>query len=670
MTREQLRDYSPGDGDLGVGALAEANPGGGRRITLREIANTHFMENADQVYSHLLFVNRLLKASGGKFTLSPELLFPLLTNPQPIVQDSINFTLFAEFTKSNSTELGYRFRKALFTELGHPCEVRSLNDDNKTIFKTVFKMKMRNNDETAQKSSDHRKNSYIILEEKSEFIGTTYLSLRLVEDYSKVDQSDSSSSTNETIFSFEIKRQLSFDNDGVLDWTNAGRANWVVDEEEPYVFLTNEALSILSQPMNMRCQYRDTTEETFDEIQSIWKYTLSKPNLDHLNFPIYFPSPDRIKERYIRPYYYLELALLGAKMIKLSVLSNKDVKSFETIAEESKKMFKDEMLMFQNALFMHEFDNKKFDSGSLTYSPIEYLMYELLWQGVDIWPYLDDFTNSMVESFRTNPERFWDTIIGLGFDQVLPFFKGLNKSEKTSFMSDLKPGNDISHLKQVFSLIPSLIPYHDNRPGKEHEQSDEYYMQITLALADYSHQIGQEPVAAIAVHEGKIIGARRNDTRQRDEVHLQRIRIDHKRHAEILLIDSLGDELKPGTKLYVSLVPCELCTYLIRRNENIAEVNCSADSTMRKVWSLTNLYLKEDEHDETITEEPPLVRIGILEDKARELHERTGWTKMPIYHGKGIIVIDNRDQDLLEIAQILGLNVRLRNLIKKKSRDE
>lgn len=647
MTRGiELKNYASDDAGSGGRPMAEANPGGGRRITMREIVNRNFTENTEKAYSYLLFVDKLLRATGGKFTLSPEVLFPTLTEQQTAVHDTANFTLFAEFPYSDSTKLGYRFRDALLKELGRPSEVIVSDDDDKTILKTVFKMG--NHDETAQHLSDHRKNSYIILEEKSQFIGTKYLRLSLVENSSDVDVLDSSSSTSNIIFSIEIKRQLSSDVDGLLDWTNVGGAEWVTDEEEPYVFLTNEAIQILSESMNIRNNLYDTSKETFDSIQNIWKYTLPEPNSDFFNFPITWTSSDRIKERYARPYYYLELALLGAKMINLSVLSNRDVSRFETIADESKEMFKDKMLEFQDGVFMLEFTDEAL-KGGLTYSPIEYLMYELLWQGVDIWPYLDDFENSMVQSFRTNPERFRHTLNALGFDQVLPIFKGMNDSERASFFRDLKPSDDISRLKQVFSLIPSLIPYHDNTPGKEREQSDKYYAQLTIALADYSYQIGQEPVAAIAVHEGKILGARRNDTKQRDKKNHSKRKIDHLRHAEILLINNLEDELKPETKLFVSLVPCKQCTYHIRRNPNLVEVNCGIDSFMGDVESLTDPHLQSDEQDETIGEIPPLVRIGVLENSARDLYIKTGWGKMMKYSGTGVRIIDQRKEKISEL---------------------
>lgn len=657
----ELINYSPDGKGSGGKAMSEAHLDGGRRITLREIVDTHFKENADQVYSHLLFVNKLLRATGGKFTLSPEILFPILTEQKTAAHNTNNFTLFAEFPYSDSTKLGYRFRDALLKELGRPCEVIVSDDDGKTILKTIFKM--RDHGDTAQQSSDNRKNSYIFLEEKSEFIGTKYLSLSIVEDSNEANIPGSSSSTTKTIFTFEIKQQLSSDIDGLLDWTNTGSAEWATGEEEPYVFLTNEAIRILAEPMNIRNNLFDTSKETFDSIRKIWKHILPDPNSEFFNFPIIITNPESHKERYRRPYYYLELALLGAKMINLSVLSNRDVSRFETIADESKEMFKDEMLKFQDGVFMLEFTDEAL-KGGLTYSPIEYLMYELLLQGVDIWPYLDDFENSMVQSFRTNPDRFRHTLNALGFDQVLPIFKGMNDSERASFFRDLKPSDDISRLKQIFSLIPSLIPYHDNTPGKEREQSDKYYAQLTIGLADYSYQIGQEPVAAIAVHEGKIIGARRNDTKQRGK------KIDHKRHAEILLIEGLGDNLKPGTKLYVTLVPCKQCTYHIRRNPNIAEVNCSADSSMGDAEELTNQHLREINRDETITEEPPLVRIGLLENAGIELYKRTGWPNMPIYHGTGVRVIDNRGKRHFRTAVIFPVNKHHRDLLERMREDE
>lgn len=632
MTRGiELINYASDDAGSEGRPMAEANPGGGRKIALREIVDTHSPENADQIYSHLLFVNKLLRATGGKFTLSPEVLFPILTQQQTAVHNTNNFTLFAEFPYSDSTKLGYRFRDALLKELGHPCEVILSDDDDKTILKTVFKMG--NHDESAQHLSDHRKNSYIILEEKSDFIGVNYLSLSVVETSGEVKIPDSNSSTTETIFSLEIRQPLSIDNDGVLDWVNDGRADWVIDEEEPHVYLTDKALRVLSQPMSIHNEIYDTAREFFrDKEYYLMKEVFANPNFELVNFPIIFPG--RAEERFVRPHYYLDLALLGAKMIKLGILSNKDL----FIADESRQMFKQEMLEFKNSNFMNEFWGGKFDLENLSYSPIEYLMYELLWRGVDIWPYMDEFTDSMVQSFKNNPERFWKTVDALGFDQILPVFHGMDEVRRKQFKNILKTDSELALLRRVFSLIPSLAPYYNHNRGKEkdYDQSDEYYMQITLALAAYSHDIGQEQVAAIAVHDGKVIGARRNDTILREGT------VEDDRHAERLLIKSLGKELKPGTKLYVTLVPCEICTHIIRRNPKIVEVNCSLGSHSGDIGSLTNPHLREKRRDEKITEEPPLVRIGILENTARNLYIRTNWTQMPIYYGQGIQVIDNR----------------------------
>lgn len=617
--------------------FVEPNLGSGRRITLREIVDTHFTENADQVYPHFLFINRLFQATGGNFSLSPESLLPILADRQSVSLSPPYFSFFVDLPLYDRTDLESDFGKTLLARLGDSCEPVGL-EGNKRIFK------MKPLDEFDEQSSTHGKDTpLIVLEEKTELGGINYLSLQFTEDPNATNES-ATNSTGEPIFSLDFKQHFFITNDGAIDWLDMGRADWVTNEVEPYAYLSDNALRALSQPMNIRNEIYDSPRKFFRDIEFYFKNEVfANPNPDFFNFPIYFTNPDYGEERYVRPYYYLDLALLGAKMTQLSSLVNKDGGS-ETIADESKNAFKDEMHQFQNSLFMIEFDSALYESGKLTYSPIEYLMYELLWQGVDIWPYMDEFTNAMVQSFQNDSKRFWETVSALGIDQILPLFWGMDETRRDELKSKLKPDSALPILRRVFSLIPSLSPYYDHNPEKENDQSDEYYMQLVLALAAYSYDVGQEPVAAIAVHEGKVIGARRNDTKKKHEREYSRIIIDHSRHAELLLINSLGDELIPGTKLYISLVPCEQCTYHIRRNPNIAQVNCSADSTMGHIESLVDPKLKEKKHDDSITVEPPLVKIGILEDVARTLYDRTGWFEMPIYRGDGVKVIDNRSK--------------------------
>ncbi len=80
------------------------------------------------------------------------------------------------------------------------------------------------------------------------------------------------------------------------------------------------------------------------------------------------------------------------------------------------------------------------------------------------------------------------------------------------------------------------------------------FMDAALALAQAALTIGEVPVGAVVVHNGKIIGRGHNRTR-----------IDHDptAHAEIVAIREatriLGDDRLEDCDLWVTLEPCTMC---------------------------------------------------------------------------------------------------------------
>lgn len=80
------------------------------------------------------------------------------------------------------------------------------------------------------------------------------------------------------------------------------------------------------------------------------------------------------------------------------------------------------------------------------------------------------------------------------------------------------------------------------------------YMAEALALADAAEALGEVPVGAVVVHEGRIVG-RGHNLRERDQ--------DPTSHAEMLAIReaarTLGSWRLEGCTLYVTLEPCPMC---------------------------------------------------------------------------------------------------------------
>ena len=84
--------------------------------------------------------------------------------------------------------------------------------------------------------------------------------------------------------------------------------------------------------------------------------------------------------------------------------------------------------------------------------------------------------------------------------------------------------------------------------------TDEEYMKEALALAKQAFELGEVPVGAVAVWDGKIVGRGMN-LRETDKNAL--------RHAEIMAIDeackTLGGWRLWKCDLYVTLEPCPMC---------------------------------------------------------------------------------------------------------------
>jgi len=83
---------------------------------------------------------------------------------------------------------------------------------------------------------------------------------------------------------------------------------------------------------------------------------------------------------------------------------------------------------------------------------------------------------------------------------------------------------------------------------------DEFFMREALKEAQQAYAIGEIPVGAVVVAEGRIIARGHNDT--------ERL-LDVTAHAEIIALTAacnyLGSKYLPDCTLYVTLEPCTMC---------------------------------------------------------------------------------------------------------------
>ncbi|NPV88380.1 nucleoside deaminase [Coprothermobacteraceae bacterium] len=88
------------------------------------------------------------------------------------------------------------------------------------------------------------------------------------------------------------------------------------------------------------------------------------------------------------------------------------------------------------------------------------------------------------------------------------------------------------------------------------EHHDVYYMWQALLEARRAYQIGEVPVGAVVVYEGRIVGRAHN---------LRETTDDPSAHAEVVALRraarTLGRWNLTGATVYVTLEPCLMCSY-------------------------------------------------------------------------------------------------------------
>ena len=136
---------------------------------------------------------------------------------------------------------------------------------------------------------------------------------------------------------------------------------------------------------------------------------------------------------------------------------------------------------------------------------------------------------------------------------------------------------------------------------------DEIFMRRALELAEAAAKLGEVPVGAVVVSDGKIIseGFNRRETGKNALA-----------HAELLAIDAacarLGGWRLHKCELYVTLEPCPMCTGAIINSRIKRVVIGARDSKAGALGSLVNLNRYPFNHH-------PEVCFGVCEDEASAL---------------------------------------------------
>ena len=140
--------------------------------------------------------------------------------------------------------------------------------------------------------------------------------------------------------------------------------------------------------------------------------------------------------------------------------------------------------------------------------------------------------------------------------------------------------------------------------------TDEEYMREAISLAEKAFELGEVPVGAVAVWEGKIVGRGMN-LRETDKNAL--------RHAEIMAIDeackNLGGWRLWKCDLYVTLEPCPMCAGAIINSRVKRVIYGASDPKAGSCGSLTNLFEMPYNHK-------PEVVSGVLEEECSEILSR------------------------------------------------
>ena len=133
------------------------------------------------------------------------------------------------------------------------------------------------------------------------------------------------------------------------------------------------------------------------------------------------------------------------------------------------------------------------------------------------------------------------------------------------------------------------------------------FMTRALELAQTAYSLGEVPVGAVVVKDGRIIGEGYN-RRETDG--------SATAHAEILAIEAacktLGTWRLESCTLYVTLEPCAMCTGAIINSRIKLVVFCAEDWKAGAMGGMCDLTQLPFNHK-------PEVIIGVMEDEGRQI---------------------------------------------------
>ena len=142
---------------------------------------------------------------------------------------------------------------------------------------------------------------------------------------------------------------------------------------------------------------------------------------------------------------------------------------------------------------------------------------------------------------------------------------------------------------------------------EENIYNDEYYMSLAIEEAKKAAKIGEVPVGALIVWEGKVVSLAYN-TRETGKNALH--------HAEIKAIDGACKALKGWrlhkADLYVTLEPCPMCAGAIVNSRIKRVVYGAPDNKAGAFGSVFNM------NDMPLNHKPEIVS-GVLKDECAEL---------------------------------------------------
>lgn len=487
----------------------------------------------------------------------------------------------------------------------------------------------------------------------------------MVRDYSRL----------RTLFTIRLKSLYSEDTERIMfsDYYSYcqksasghnGETGWIYDETgwifnglESQTHITGDAVSTLISPLSI------------DSLRG----KMLDSHIPYTSDSFYRKEMER---KYL-PMYYLNLLLLSARLANLAInngdgiISEADMFGLSDepvlgiLSQETKIDFEFQFIDLRN-VYGEESNKNVFQF----YSPIEFLLYENLWMGRDIWKDLDNFYLQLTEAVEKDPENFWRFLITIGLDNVFPAFKEfqnnpnfddllLHYSQTSSggmeafckaVDASLSPDNPYKRMEsesifeywtRLINLLPDISTSRDWRPSKEKQQSDLYFMKLCKALGAFAVLKNEQPSGAILV---------KDDIRgyAHDQVNLYVIKHHRDQAIAVVIYDEYvdtADEELEGYRLYTLIEP-DLATAEYIRYFNLAKICCGISSNISPI-ELKHILASET-YNQSGFKPPPaeiIMRIPEMEEELFDFLWRLGFQNMPDYLVQKYIQINEGGYD-------------------------